>query len=191
MDADAIAQRITVRIAEIEADIVGLRKALDALGDGAVPASPAPTRTRRVVGGPRPHALAAAQTPPGRRRGRRTVHADAGARRTRSVSETTETEALEPAAAAPRGPDVPQPDVEPTATGVEQWAAALRRSRRTRRVETTAEGVLNQLSSASYTASELAKLLNATSKSVNDWLRVLETAGAIVREGALWRLAQT
>jgi hypothetical protein len=191
MDADAIAQRIAVRITEIEAEIAGLRKAFDALGDGAVPASPARTRTRRVVGRPRPHALAAAQTPPVRRRGRRTAYADAGARRTRAVGEAKETEALEPAAPAPRGPDVPQPDVEPTATGVEQWAAALRRSRRTRRLEATAEDVLSQLSSASYTASEVAKLLNATTRSVNDWLRVLEAAGAIVREGALWRLAQT
>jgi DNA-binding MarR family transcriptional regulator len=85
---------------------------------------------------------------------------------------------------------VPKPDVEP-ATRVAQQAAALRRSGRTPKVEATAEGVLSQLSSASHTASELAKLLNATSKSVNDWLRALEAAGAIVREGALWRLAQT
>ena len=57
-------------------------------------------------------------------------------------------------------------------------------------MEATAEGVLSRLSSTSHTASELAKLLNATSKSVNDTLRTLEAAGVLEREGALSRPAQ-
>ncbi len=97
----------------------------------------------------------------------------------------------QPTAAGATGPDVPHPDIEPTATHAEQQAPALRRSRRRPKVEATAEGVLSQLSSASHTPSELAKLLNATSKSVNDRLRTLQTAGAIAREGALWRFTQT
>ncbi len=38
------------------------------------------------------------------------------------------------------GPDVPQPDIEPTATHAEQQAPALRRSRRRPKVEVTAGG---------------------------------------------------
>jgi hypothetical protein len=186
MDADAIAQRIAVRISEIEADVAGLREAFAALVDGAVPASRAATRTRRVDG-PRPDAPAAAQTP--RRRRRRP--ADADVRRIRAVSEAEDKEGLAPTAAGATGPDVPQPDVEPTLTRVEQQPAALRRAGRQPKVEATAKAVLSQLSSASHTPSELAKLLNATTKSVNDRLRALEAAGAIAREGALWRPAQT